>query len=175
MTEKIFFDTDCLSAFLWVNNESILVKLYGDRIILPYTVYNELSHPRVRHLKHRVDLLKESGNISIQTIDSDTDEYQLYLKLTHNPDKGQMVIGRGEAAAIALAKVNNGIIASNNLKDVRGYVEEYGLEHLTTGDILVKALDKGIITETEGNQIWSEMLSRRRFLPTATFTDFLKK
>lgn len=35
MTDKIFFDTDCLSAFLWIKNENILVKLYGGKIVLP--------------------------------------------------------------------------------------------------------------------------------------------
>ena len=43
MTEKYFFDTDCLSAFLWVREESVLAKLYSGRIILPAQVYNELK------------------------------------------------------------------------------------------------------------------------------------
>ena len=40
LTEKYFFDTDCLSAFLWVREESILAKLYAGRIILLAQVYN---------------------------------------------------------------------------------------------------------------------------------------
>ncbi len=28
MTSQLFFDTDCLSAFLWVKEENILFKLY---------------------------------------------------------------------------------------------------------------------------------------------------
>ncbi len=27
MTDELFFDTDCLSAFLWINNTNILQKL----------------------------------------------------------------------------------------------------------------------------------------------------
>ena len=38
--------------------------------------------------------------------------------------------------AIALAKVRGGAVASNNLRDVKTYVEEFGLELITTGDIL---------------------------------------
>lgn len=45
LTEPFFFDTDCLSAFLWADNESILAKLYPGRIVIPRQVYNELSHP----------------------------------------------------------------------------------------------------------------------------------
>lgn len=33
MTEDLFFDTDCLSAFLWINNTNILETLYGGRIV----------------------------------------------------------------------------------------------------------------------------------------------
>ena len=58
MIERIFFDTDCLSAFLWVKNENLLVKLYGGKIVLPEQVYRELSHPRTPQLKQRTDALK---------------------------------------------------------------------------------------------------------------------
>ena len=51
LTEPLFFDTDCLSAFLWVDNESILAKLYPGRIVIPRQVYNELSHPGLNHIK----------------------------------------------------------------------------------------------------------------------------
>lgn len=29
MTDELFFDTDCLSAFLWINGTNILHELYG--------------------------------------------------------------------------------------------------------------------------------------------------
>ena len=51
MTEPLFFDTDCISAFLWVNNESILSKLFPGRIVIPKEVYDELSHPGVNRVK----------------------------------------------------------------------------------------------------------------------------
>ncbi len=28
MTKDLFFDTDCISSFLWVKREDILIKLY---------------------------------------------------------------------------------------------------------------------------------------------------
>lgn len=173
MTDKMFFDTDCLSAFLWVRNENLLVKLYGSRIILPEQVYRELSHPRIPQLKSRTDILKQNGDILVEAIEMDTEEYHLYYKLINNPEKGFKVIGKGEAAAIALAKVRGGILASNNMKDVYGYVEKYNLEHITTGDILCNALDQGYITEKEGNDIWTNMLAKRRMLPSNSFTEYL--
>ncbi len=98
----------------------------------------------------------------------------MYRKLTLTPDPGHSYIGKGEAAAISLAKEKGGILASNNLRDINIYVQEYKLSHMTTGDIMKKALDIGLITESQGNTIWSNMLSKRRKLGYSSFSDFLK-
>lgn len=58
------------------------------------------------------------------------------------------IIGKGEAAGIAMVKGRGGTLASNNLKDVSFYVTKYGLQHTTTGEILIEAMNSGIITET---------------------------
>jgi hypothetical protein len=79
---KYFFDTDCLSAFLRVRNENLLIKLYGGKIILLEQVYSELSHPRIPHLKTITDNLKNNGDISIENIEMGTEEYKIYSKLT---------------------------------------------------------------------------------------------
>lgn len=89
-------------------------------------------------------------------------------------DKLERIIGKGEAAAIALAKTYDGILASNNLKDVAKYVTKYELEHVATGDILVAALNAGYIDEKAGNRIWRNMIARRRILPANSFSDYLK-
>lgn len=174
MTDKLFFDTDCISAFLWVKAENILFKLYPGKIILPKPVFNELSNPSIPHIKWKVNELCLSGNVSTKEILVNTEEYKLYYELAISPPKGERIIGKGEAAAIALAKIYNGIIASNNLKDISKYVDKYELEHITTGDILVDALNKGYIDELTGNQIWTTMIGKRRMLPTTTFTEYLK-
>ncbi|VND73541.1 Uncharacterised protein [Streptococcus pneumoniae] len=78
------------------------------------------------------------GSAEIVSIDIGTEEYALYRDLTRNHDSNK-IIGKGEAASIFLAKKHNGILGSNNLRDVKPYVEEFSLEHMTTGDILVEA------------------------------------
>ena len=172
MTDTYFFDTDCVSAFLWVRNESILASLYPGRIILPSQVYDEIK--KVPPLLHRVDAMKSAGHLAIQSIDYGTDEYKDYRELAISPPTGEAIIGKGEAAAIALTKKNSGVLASNNLRDIKKFVEKYNLKHITTGDILVEALNQGLITEAEGNIIWTNMIAKQRMLPTATFTEFLR-
>ncbi|MBD5449643.1 MAG: hypothetical protein HDR28_05715 [Lachnospiraceae bacterium] len=172
MTDRLFFDTDCLSAFLWVRGESILSQLYPGRIILPAQVYDELK--RVPHLLAKVDVMKNEGNLIVDSMEVGSAEYHDYLRMITAPDAGMRIIGKGEAAGIAMVKERGGTLASNNLRDISSYVEKYGLNHITTGDILIKAMNSGIISETDGNDIWSNMIRKKRMLPTATFTDYIK-
>ncbi|MHB1454972.1 MAG: hypothetical protein ACYCYM_13595 [Saccharofermentanales bacterium] len=109
----------------------------------------------------------------IEEIKIGTEAYDLYFRLTTLPDVGHIVIGRGEASAIALAKANSGIVASNNLRDISLYIQEFKLHHLTTGNILVEAYSDNYISELEGNKIWAAMLAKRRKLGKETFTDYL--
>lgn len=174
MTEPLFFDTDCLSAFLWIKNQSLLVLLYPNRIIIPAEVYKELSRPNTPHLKKRIDAMLNVGFAKLGSIDVGSEEYQLYRKMVTNPGPEHILIGNGEASAIAMAKYRNGILASNNTTDINQYIAEFGLKHVTTGDILKEALEKNLITEEEGNQLWQDMLDKNRWLVYPTFTDFLK-
>lgn len=173
MIDSLFFDSDCISAFLWVREQNLLALLYPGKIIIPKAVYDELSFPTTLHLKKRVDQLLQSGSASLATIDLGTDEFVLYHKLTTSPEMGHKFIGSGEAASLALASVHNGVVASNNFKDIALYVNELGLRHITTGDILMEALDRGLITEVEGNVIWASMMAKRRKLGAGSFTEFL--
>ena len=55
MTNKdIFYDTDCLSCFVSVNDVSILKKLFK-KIMIPGEVYDEFS--KIPLLKNRIDNL----------------------------------------------------------------------------------------------------------------------
>lgn len=173
MTNDYFFDTDCLSAFLWINDTNILKELYGGKIVFPSPVYDELSNPAIPHLKQRADVLIDDQCATIKQLDYGTDEYKLYKTLVEG--KGaEKAIGKGEAAGIALAKTYNGTLASNNYKDISPYIDKYKLKHIDTGMILEEALEKGLITEADGNSIWQRMLNKNRMLPTATFTEYLK-
>ena len=77
MTESpLYFDTDCLSAFLWVRNESILTQLYPGRVIIPKQVYDELAS--VPHLQARIDTLLRQNKIELLEIKVGTPAAELY-------------------------------------------------------------------------------------------------
>ena len=176
LTEKeLFFDTDCISAFLWIDNASIITKLYHKSIAIPIQVYNELQACRGQAivLKERIDLMVSSGDAIIVDMEADSKEYEIYSSLAVNSTPGTTLIGRGEAACIALAKERNGILASNNMRDITKYIEEYNLEHITTGDILVEAYKSELLSKDEIENIWRDMLSKRRRLGAQSFEEYL--
>lgn len=169
----LYFDTDCLSAFLWVKNERILTQLYPGRIIVPKQVYDELSS--VPPLKKQIDSLLKRNEAELLAIVADTPEAALYEQLTGIPRPEHVCLGRGEAASLALSKVHNGVVASNNLRDITPYIAEFHLQHKTTGDILVEALDAGIISKDVGDSLWNSMLRKRRQLGAKSFAEFLHR
>lgn len=78
MTDDLFFDTDCLSAFLWIDQADLLERLYGGRIMIPAPVYRELSNPCIPHMKARTDALLDRRTAVLRQIETDTEEYHLY-------------------------------------------------------------------------------------------------
>lgn len=171
MTDQIYFDTDCISSFLCVGYENILLQLYKNRIFLPQQVIRELLF--VPNFKSRINGLISSKHFQVSPIVYGSPESDLFLKLTANPDPGFNKIGDGEASAISLAKCNDGILGSSNFKDIKQYVYLYKLKHLPTGDILVEAFETGIISAGQGNAIFANMKNHGRMLPTGTFSDYL--
>lgn len=99
-------------------------------------------------------------------------EHNKYVEIKNKHD----FMGDGEAAVLALTYENGGVIASNNLSDVRGFAENNNLNLITTAFILAKAYEKGIKSRSELDTIWSNMLKekRERSLPRGvkSFTEY---
>lgn len=174
LTDSIFFDTDCICAFLCINGESLPEKMFPGKIVISQEVYNEIDRPTTPHLKTRIDQIISNGSAVIMSMDISSEEYALYRELITYNGRNK-VIGSGEAASISLAKKHNGVLGSNNLRDVSYYINKYSLKHITTGEILVEAFQKGLITEQEGNTIWASMLNKKRKIGANSFTEFLKR
>lgn len=68
MINSLFFDSDCISAFLWVNEQNLLTLLYPGMVVIPKPAYDELSYPTTPHLKQRIDRLINNGQVTLATI-----------------------------------------------------------------------------------------------------------
>lgn len=171
LTRRVIFDTDCLCSFLWVEREDIVINLYEGLIVIPDEVHKEIS--KVPHLFQRLNQLIINKKVVTQSIFYGTKEYELYKEMTVSPVITKKIIGKGEASAIALCITNNGILASNNIRDIKEYVSAYDLDTLFTTDILFEAYNKKIISLEEGKDIYQKMLDKRRRLPYKSFEELL--
>ena len=68
--------------------------------------------------------------------------------------------------------VNNGILASNNFKDICKYVKKYNLSHITMATILMTCFKKEYISMDETEKIWQDMLVEEIKLPKKSFREY---
>lgn len=175
MKLPIVFDTDCISSFLWVKRLDVVKNLFPNQIIIPQTVYDELNkiqNPQYRFLFN--DLLAQVLNRSfklknIMVSDQAFNEYRKLISIK-NPKR----IGKGEAAAIVIARIHKGTLASNNLSDILPYVGKNKLPNIRTDNILYLSYKKNYISIKDGNQVWNDMKLYKR-LPNCDFIEIVRR
>lgn len=173
----IVFDNDCISSFLWVKRIDILKVMFPNQIILPKPVLNEIekmkSFPKYKFIFEDLCCEIANGEIVVQDIIFPSAEATEYAQLTAmtNPKR----IGKGEAAAIVLAKYKLGTLASNNLKDIIPHVSGGKPPYVCTDTILYSYYDAGHMNSKDGCEIWDEMKSKRRVLPPYDFNEVIRR
>ena len=175
MNKPIFYDTDCLESFLIVDAGYILEELFS-KIIIPEQVYNEIMSENTPSIvKTNFRKLKD-GFIEIREINFTSKEYWIYKSIEKGfwSETGQ-ICGSGESAAITLAHLNNGIVASNNLRDVYEYVESLGIEIITSSMILTEGVKKDIISEDNANSFYLDMIDNGILLPCESYYEYYEK
>lgn len=170
MTELVIFDTDCLSSFLCVNEIGILNQLYKGKMAIPDQVLVEFH--RRHDLFVRVQKMVERGDLQQLSIRLDDQEYKLYREYTTSATEHHPAMGRGESAAIVLAQTRRGLLACDNFRDIKKFIDYLQLPYITTPDILVSACKKRIIQEGRGNVIWRDLLNAGRRIPQCTFSEY---
>ena len=175
LNKPVFYDTDCLECFLFVDAGYILEELFS-KIIIPEQVYNEIMVENTPSIvKSNFRKLKE-GFVEIREIAFASPEYTAYKSIERGFwSKTGKVCGSGESAAMALAHLNNGILASNNLSDVGEYIESLEIKLITSSMILSKAVEKDILSEDDANGLWERMLKEGIELPKDSFSDYFVK
>ena len=172
LNKPVFYDTDCLESFLFVDAGHILEKLFS-KIIIPEQVYNELMDNNTPPIvKINFKKLKD-GFVEIRELSFMSQEYTTFNLIKKGFwSKTGKCCGDGESAAMALAHLNNGIVASNNLSDVEEYHNSLDIELITSSMILSRAVKKNIISENIANKLWKGMVDEGIALPRNTFTDY---
>lgn len=83
------------------------------------------------------------------------------------------IIGKGEAAAMAFAIENKGIVASNNLIDIIDICEDYEIPIITALMILAFCLELKLMSKNEIESVWQKILKNtKQKLPKQTFNEY---
>ncbi len=151
-----------------------MLRLYPGRIVVPNEVAAELSNPCIPHIRKKINHMNSLGQLEKKQLVNGSKESRLFYEMIANPDKNVVPIGKGEAAALALAKMYEGIVASNNIKDILYYVEKWAPDYITSAEILVEAKRLSLIDECDGSKIWLDMLAKKRSLPADSFTEYIE-
>jgi predicted nucleic acid-binding protein len=172
----IVFDNDCISSFLWIKRLDIVNALFLNQIIFPQSVYDELNKiksPQYRFVFNDLKSQILKGNFKLRNIIIPSREFSEYFDLISmkNPKR----IGKGEAAAIVIARALNGTLASNNLRDILPHVENNKLPYVCTEDILYLSYERNYISLEEGCQIWNDMKRKKRILPNCDFKEIVRR
>jgi len=161
---KILLDSDVIRHLIKGDKLSLLHKLFGDHLVLLKVVYDELF--RSTQIQPIIENFIKFNNLKIIEFPSDNLEI---LKEYANLKKR---FGDGESACMAVAKFQNNIIASSNLKDIKDYCIQNKIVYLTTMDILLEAVDTQLLSEDNCNHVIQTIKAKNSKLPVNTIAEY---
>ena len=172
LNKPVFYDTDCLECFLFVDAGHILEELFS-KIIIPEQVYSEIMAENTPAIVKKNFKNLTNRFVEIKEISFLSQEYTTYNLIKKGLwSKTGKICGSGESAAITLAHLNNGLVASNNLSDVEEYIESLDIELITSSMILSKAVERDIISKESADDLWKGMINKGIKLPKESFSDY---
>jgi predicted nucleic acid-binding protein len=160
---NILLDSDVVRHFLNGNRIHQLSAIFPNRFVMLDIVKEELC--RSKGLLTPVTNFLSMFKIEVVAFPLKTEIIKEYAVLKRK-------FGDGESACMAVARFKHEYIASSNLKDIKYYCREHGIIYYTTMDLLVEAMKKNILTETECDQFIKDVKSKGSKLPCNTMKEY---
>ncbi len=171
--KPIFYDADILICFLSIRRVDILKKLFS-KVIIPSPVYYELINiDKYDKLDDMLNDLINENFVEIGELEFASPEETTFNLIHRGYWTDGNIIGKGEAAAMAFAIENNGIVASNNLIDIIDICEDYEIPIITASMILAFCLELKLMSKNEIESVWQKILKNtKQKLPKQTFNEY---
>jgi len=167
----ILLDADVLIHFFKGEELLLLPKLYPNRLLIIQEVINEL---KTHDYQLIITTLINTKLVRIYEIPKSLSANILYEIAKIQKER---VIGT-ERIYMAIAKFDNKIIASSNIRDIEPYCTLNGIEYITTMDILVEAYQRKILNETDCDDFIDKVKNKGKIkskLPCNTIKEYLEK
>lgn len=162
---KILIDADVVRHFIYGGKIFDVAKIFPGRIVIVDVVKKELC--RSKKLDQPVNNLISMCKIEEVKLENNFEALSEYAELIKS-------VGEGEAACMALAKIEKKYIASSNLRDIRDYCNKNGIKIYTTMDFLYEAIMKQIYTEVECDNFIQKVLNAGSKLPFNNIADYVR-
>lgn len=135
----ILLDADVVIHFNKGEQIFLLPKIFpNNKLLILNKVIAELEAPASS--KHFAENILNYGIAEIVNFENDIEVKLEYARLTKK-------FGKGESACMAYCRYHKNILASSNIRDVKEYCDQNGIQLLTTMDFLVRAFNTGLLDE----------------------------
>lgn len=165
----ILLDADVLIHLTKGERINLLYDLYPNRLLILDAVLQELivyspAKIQVQNMMmfKRIVQYEIPSKITGQVLTE-------YAKIKRDKPN----IGSGEGYCMAVAKYDNKIIASSNLRDIKDYCKANEIAYITTMDIIVEAFNQNIMTEADCDFFIYNVKSKGSRLPFDSLKEFL--
>lgn len=164
-TIVVITDANVLINFLRIGQLPLLGKLDAYRFLVPAEVVGEITDPAQRDALASAFAAGHLGQTVVDTIEA----LALFAELRD-------VMGRGEAACLALAATTGYHIASDEKKRFRRRAIQLIGESriLRTESILVEAIRQGRISVAQADGLKATLEASRYSMPFASFAELLR-
>lgn len=177
MSDKpIFYDSDVLICFLKINEIEILKELFS-KVIISKNVKEELTNVNApKNEVNEINRLIEEKFIEVVEIEVLSSEYSYYKCMINGFWSNGEKLGFGESSAMALAISNNGIVASNNLKDVSDICDNFNIPIITSSLIVSFSFELGSNSKNRIKDIWNKIIKNtNKKLPKKIFDEYYEE
>lgn len=165
----ILIDADVVSHFVTAGKSHFLPRIFPrNRIYILDKVHAELQRWPSPTLLAEVSLLISKKMIRLIDFPDDNPE----IVKEYAWIRTMLFKGEGESACLAVARYNQKILASSNLKDIKNYCERHSIDYLTTMDFLCEALKKHLFTEAECNTFIQTVRAAGSKLPVGSIREY---
>jgi len=162
---KILLDCDVVIHFLKGGKILELPTIFPGRFVMLDKVHNELLKRNSNVLA--IGIFLKSAKIPVIPMPTDPAIIKEYFLLKKAMDDG-------ESACLAVAKHTKEYVASSNITQIASYCRQHGIVYYTTMDLLVEAINKGIMTDAECNIFIQEVISKGSRLPNIKINNYKK-
>lgn len=165
----ILIDADVVSHFVIAGEGRSINKIFPNPIHVLDKVHAELQKWPMSAVRTEISLMLSKKIIRLINFPDNNEE----IKREYLWIKSRMFKGDGESACLAVARYNNKILASSNLKDISPYCERHKIDYLTTMDFLCRAYKIGFYTEAQCDKFINSVLNAKSKLPVKKMRDFI--